>query len=310
MTRLLRNIGFFLIVAVLTLAIFLLVNENQKVNHDVLEYSVELLEGKLLAMVPDGAGKTAVRQQYKKFLAQIKNKELPPEQVEQIAVNILNAANAESTITAEVALSCLTTTVDTIVLSKIVVIEDSGQQKSTGKSVFHLRKNKKGSFEKSRSWDRLGDRISAMYLFNEDMQDFIRNNAEIRRNLHKQIRFHRNTGIKVALNPEIKRILVNYPSPRLAAELKRFEKDDLIIWQEELQALRKNKRRSDKKLHALEELKRLESLQKLIHLRNPGHLVALSSDTVSVISDSNNDSTHRIIEKRLQKAGVIPDKYK
>jgi len=322
MTKLLRNLGFFLIVAVITLAIFLLVNENQKMKQDVLEYSLDLLGGKLLAMVPDGAGKAVVKEQYDKFVAQTKNKELPPEEVEQVAANILNVTNAESTITAETALSCLTTAMESEDLSEEILAEDTHEARASGKIEPYPIRHKSKRFNKYRDWTTLGNRLSDMYVFNENMRDIIRHNVELKRNLHKNLRYQVESGIKVALDPQLKHILSNIHSPQLNAELKRLENEDLLVWREGMQKLRENMLQLEEEMRYLKELKRLEALQELQHLSDLGQLAQLGQlgqlsslsalsalsalDTLNSYPGVNADSIRKIVEESLRAAGIPP----
>jgi len=73
-----KRIGFFLATIIITAGIVWLVFLDKDSQKDVLDYSLNLLGKKLLAMVPDDEEKAQVQKVYDDFVTQAKQQEVAP----------------------------------------------------------------------------------------------------------------------------------------------------------------------------------------------------------------------------------------
>ena len=101
MGRFLRNVFVGIAVVAISAAIVFLLMRDQKAKEDVLHASLSLLGERLLAMVPAGEDKVALKERYEEFMQKADRQEVPPEKIELVAAEILNASTTEQTICPE-----------------------------------------------------------------------------------------------------------------------------------------------------------------------------------------------------------------
>ena len=336
MGKLLRNIGFGVIVIALTAVIFFIVVENKKVKRDVLEYSLDLLGSKLFSMVPESADKKALKEKYDKFMQQAVQREVPPEQIEVVAANILNVSNMDTILTLEQAEAVLNLSLETplqIKLENGEWIESKGEKGSAALAPIPRAPKKQIAHE---TWDSLGERLSSMYQFNENIQEIIRENIERQRDLRQHMQYRFDSGLRLALDEKLRTRFDRREFRRLTRDLKRLEEKELLEWREnfaeemkaqmeqmrqELKSLKELKQLHQLQgLHRLEALKSLESLERLESLKTiPISLKALqnletlksleslkSLEALKHIEVPDADSIRKAVEKSLEEAGIEP----
>jgi|GEM_PF-1300509 len=320
MGRILRNIGFFLLVGVITLIIFLLVVQDQQVKNNVLDYTLNVLGGKLLAMVPEGTGKELVRERYESFVNQVKNREVTPAQVEQVAANILNASNVDHKMSPEEAVLILSVEAPVPIDSAVELAFYQSTDKKLpappsppGTTRYHIK-------AEVRDWRKMEKRLGSIIRLNENLQKAIEKGAKRAPQIQHQIQYHFDTGLRLAIDTNIKNILDSADFKNLSKDLQLLEQEKLLIWQEGLaEALSKNLENLSQRLQALEELKHLEQLQALQHLHGLEALSGLESlraleslKGLSVLAESlktgplSADSIRKIVEESLKDAGISP----
>jgi len=84
-----RKIGFVLAALVISVAIYLTFYAEEEVKQNVLEYSLDLMGEKLLALVPDGTEKNKLNELYQSFKERATKGNVAPQQIESMAANIL-----------------------------------------------------------------------------------------------------------------------------------------------------------------------------------------------------------------------------
>ncbi|MCH8874135.1 hypothetical protein IH824_15425, partial [candidate division KSB1 bacterium] len=94
-----RKIGFVLAALVISVAVYLTFYAEEEVKQSVLEYSLDLMGEKLLALVPDGTEKNKLNELYQSFKERATKGNVAPQQIESMAANILNTSNAETELT-------------------------------------------------------------------------------------------------------------------------------------------------------------------------------------------------------------------
>lgn len=338
MGKILRNMGLFLIVIIITAIVFFIVVKNKQVKRDVLEYSLDLLGTKLFSMVPEGADKKALEEKYNAFMQKAVKREVSPEQIEVVAANILNVSNIDTTLTPQQAEAVLSISLETPLQIEIEGgewIESRAEKAPTASVAVPAIPKKRIKYEK---WESLGKRISSMYEFNENMQTLIRENIARHRELHRQMQYRFDTGLKLALDTNLRNKLEQREYKRLARELRQLEKEKMLDWRENfaeemkqqmeqmrkelssLKELRKlHKLKELQKLEALEALESLESLEALrtipISLKGLHGLESLkvleslkSLEALKNIPVIDADSIRKVVEESLKEAGIEPQK--
>lgn len=281
MEKIIRTIGFVIVVAVLTWGIFLVVVPDKEVKQDVLEFSLNLLGDKLLGMVPESAEKDVVKAKYEEFKQQALERKLQPTEVEEMAVNILNASQLETELTptqakAVIQLVCVTEEPKQVCSSKISKAERTSASASASASPStSASASDVSSYEHTAAeqWETIGKRINRMYHFNENLHRTIHGNPAMKHDLPRQIRYHVDAGIKIALDTRLKHALLKKELHSLSSELQQLQKEKLLEWREnyaeELQADMEELREE------LKSLKELKKLKRLGYLHQPGELKEL-----------------------------------
>ena len=309
MLKVLKNIGFFLATIIITAAIFWLVFINKESKQDVLDYSLGLLGEKLMAMVPEGEEKKPVKDLYENFLAQAKQKEVPPEKIENVAASILNLSNMDTVVTAKEAEAILK-----LSLAEPIKIEQAAADTFTTRSIKRKprfiavappppKPPKKRSPEE---WTIVGERIKSAYEFNSEYQQAMRNYYRKLHDPHLRMKFHVEDGLKISIDENLKPEFDRRKFKRLQEKMKKMEKERIIVWQKNFsEEMREEQERLKHELESLKKLKELEKLGEVPGLEALESLQALKSlEALQHILVVNADSIRIIVEKSLEKAGA------
>lgn len=310
MGKILRTLGFFLLVAIITLGIFLLVVPNKKTQQDVLQYSLNLLGDKLLAMVPDKEDQESVKKQYDEFVAKATNKELSPEQIETVAASIINVSNSEKELSGKEAYEVIkvTETTEPDSVSEVETIEPSHPHSGIKRPPRPLKPPRWKHYEPE-DWEDLGERLSSIYNINENIQRIVHESMNIDSQRTAEINYQIDTGLKVAMDEKVRHKLEGKEYRLLAKELGKLEKEKMLIWRENMQAGMEGLRIGLESLEHLKELRHLEGLESLHSLQGLEALGAISSlEVLKNIPGIDPDSIRIIIETSLKEAGIEPEK--
>jgi len=309
MMNALKKIGLFLLTITLTLFIFWLVFLDKESKSDVLEYSLNLLGDKLMAMVPENSDKSSVKNLYDSFVKQAKAKEVAPEQVEHVAANIFNLSNLDTTLTPAQAEAMLKYS-----LATPLKLERLSEKSET--SVVPSREKASISLEKApvppkhfpqQKWDNLGIRIQELNKMNDELKHAMREQAREMREKHLQMHYRIDKGLRVTIDPQLKEKFQHKKYNRLSRELRKMEDKELLEWRknfkEEMEQMRHE-------LHDLQKLHRLEGLEKLKELKELkalGSLEALKAlEGLEFVPPAiNADSIQEIVNKSLKEVGII-----
>ena len=101
MGRFIKNVFIFLGVLILSLAILYFLVQDKKSQENVLHSSLSLFGERLLAMIPQQSEKESVKEKYDEFVKKAAEKEVPPEKIEIVTSEILNASTTNETLAAE-----------------------------------------------------------------------------------------------------------------------------------------------------------------------------------------------------------------
>lgn len=291
----LKKIGFFLVVLIITAAIFWLVFLDKQSKQDVLEYSLSLLGDDLMAMVPEGEGKKPVQELYDRFLQKAKQGKVEPKQVEYVAANIMNLSNAETEITPEQAEAILQ-----LSLSSPERIERIGADKHET-----IIEEPYFSSEERKS---LGKRLKTLHEFNSDMKSYMKDYTAKQEKRQRQIHYRIEQDLKIAMDTDLKAEFDRKKFKRMAKELKQLEKEKILEWKEnfaeELEQEMENLRRELESLKELTQLSQLEALKELESLESLKSLEQLEVLEFMPVIDA--DSIRAIVEQSLKAAGLDP----
>jgi hypothetical protein len=292
-----RKIRFFLLVLIISAGIYLVFFAEKEVRQDVLEYSLNLMGNKLLAMVPDGVGKNKLTELYEGFKQKAKQGDVAPVQIENIAASILNVSNTETSLTPQQAEG---------VLRSAMMAPLPRISAAPHKAHKPMGPPQRAISLESERWEALGERVKTMFEFNEHIHNAMKKHALKHREMASQIHFQVRDGLSLALDAGLRAHMNEKEFKNLAKEIKYLEREQLLEWRENLsEELEREMKEMKGELEALDEsLKELkkqqnfEALEELESLKSLEHL-----EYIPVI---NADSIRKLVEKNLREADIHP----
>ena len=303
MTKALKNIGFFLVTIILTAAIFWLVFIDKESKQDVLEYSLGLLGDRLMAMIPDSADTKSVATLYEDFVEKAKNKEVPPDRIENVAATILNLSNIESVVTPGEAEAMIKLSLaDPVKIERVYPDgECSGETKPVPEWVAVPPPPPK--YEKKlppEAWGIAAERIKSAYQFNTEYQKAMKDYHQKQHDQQHQMTFKVEDGLRIAIDTDLKGQFDNKKYRRLKREMQDLEKRRIIVWRKNFRE--EMRKEMEQKRHELESLKHLRELEGLEALESLDSLKSL--EVLQYIPVVNADSIRIIVEKSSGEAGI------
>jgi ribosomal protein L20A (L18A) len=154
-TKLTKIFRIAAVIIFILLGVVAIYNLSIKPKIDVLNNYVELLGDKLLTMVPEGAGKEALAKMYLDFVEKVRNREVKPERIEQVAAGILNLSNNYEKITPQQAEAFI----------RVAVMLPELDSAKTVVEVIPAQPPAPAAHE----WETLGERLKSVYEFNEKL---------------------------------------------------------------------------------------------------------------------------------------------
>jgi hypothetical protein len=270
MENALKKIGFLMLTLVLTAGIYWLVFVDKATRQDALEYSLNLLGKKLLAMVPDTTDKQPVQTLYDQFVQQATYQQIPAERIERVAANILNLSNADAAVTPEQAEAVLRWAMNEpvqVVRSGESTIVISGPRTTAEATVAPPPPPR----PRPEDLKKTGERIKAMYTFNLALQKAMEEQQQLNDQRLKMV-YRVDDGLKIVVDPKLKLQFASPENKQLYITLQRLEKEKQLIWQEnwqqEIQKQQEQLQQQLEKLKELQNLRQLESLKSLEALKN------------------------------------------
>lgn len=282
-----RKIGFFLAVLLISAGIYLVMYAEKDVQQNMLKLSLNLMGDKLLAMVPEGADKNKLTELYEDFKQRVINGSVAPEQIENVAANILNVSNTETTITSQQAGGIL----------RLAMVAPVPEVSAIG----HVEPP---PIPEHPEWENLGQRVKIMFEFNEQMHDAIKEQPEKRREFLKQIHYQVKDGLNLVVDTNLKQQMDEKEFIILAKEFKYLEQQELLAWQENLEV------ELEKEMKGM--LEELGALQESLEEHKSKHIIVVLEDLEALKSleyleylpTINADSIRIVVEKSLREAGI------
>lgn len=227
-----KKIILAVLVLALSFVIFLVVSENNALKTDILDNTLSLFSRPLFAMVSDGEDKQLVQQWYEDFIHKVKQQEIPPDRVEQVACIILNAENMDTTFSAR----DLTGMLDqALVLPRPEVAPLMDQLERTIAPA--APKTAVPKIIKPRSETEalaaLNSRLAEIYQLNKDLKELqiaIKQKAP-ELGYHRMVyEFKVDSGVHVRIDPDLKERIEMIKSREIANRLREIERNERIIW--------------------------------------------------------------------------------
>ena len=282
-----RKIGFVLAAIVISVAIYLTFYAEEEVKQSVLEYSLDLMGEKLLALVPDGTEKNKLTELYQDFKERATKGNVAPQQIESMAANILNTSNTETELTPQQAEGILRSAMlAPTPISELPFIElGSGETPQLA------------SLSKPERLQFVGKRVKTMFELNEKIYIVIKKNRVKYHEKARQIHYRVKDGLNIIIDLNLRSHLEEEEFKNLAEQLKALEQDRVLKWEKDLSvALEKEMAALQNFLDELKEQKSFEILKELESLKSLEHL-----KHIPVIDP---DSIRKVVEKSLREAGI------
>jgi hypothetical protein len=217
----------------------------QEFKRESIEHYMDLLGQKLLAVVPESSEKRTLEKMFSNFQEQVQEKQVTPEQVEEVAAGIMNITNISDTVSVAEAEALLGT----------VVVSPKELNEKIELRVETVPRAKAEPASEAKKWDDLQDRLKSVYVFNERLK---RRSKE--RAARERYMYHVDKGLRIIADSEVRPGITKDANRQLHEELIKLEKHNIVIWRENL------KKEIEEKAKMVEE--KLKELQESRNLKN------------------------------------------
>ncbi len=274
----LREYGLIVVVIVLGVVGYAIIRENRS---ELLTNSLDTVRSRLVEMIDDVAGREAVAKHFDEFQEKVMAQEVPPEEVENIAANVLNLSNSGSTLTPEQAaliLEFASTPAEVTLLPMPAAPSDTTLPPLVEAAPRPPTPPAPPAPVEAADLDALADRLGSMIAFDVEVHEAMPD----RREMARHIRYRVDEGLHIDIDPEVAEVM----KQRLPSEVERLEKQKIIVWKrnmaEEMRAERERARHELRSVTALikkpprEVRMAMRQLESLKHLETLGYRPLLS----------------------------------
>ncbi len=231
---------------------------------DGVEYYVDLLGDKLMALIPEEQEKQELAAIYDDFKTKVKEKKISPENVEQVASAIINLSIASDSLTLSEAEALIR-----IAISEVPV---------DGYGLVHVPEVEATPEE----WEELNKRLSSVYQLEEKLKDHVIFAPETPMP-HYRVDKKLNIIIDSRIKADLKREEI----------LKKFEEEERVFWKDSVaEKMEKDLHKLEVELKALsEDMEIQHNLLKLKVLTHPvGEDLVITIDSLDLVTILNWDS--------------------
>ena len=280
---LLKKMFAGLFVLLVSTAIFYFLIKDQNLKTDILRTTLDLFGKQLFAVVPEGEQKVSLQRLYDDFMRKAENQEVPPEEIERVAAAILNLANRDTVISADVAMSAL------------ALAPDEYAEGSTGFDDVLPARPPKGSialartFRKEADWEEMAKRLRSMHEFNFEYKQCVENDSGFKPFKH-QIFFVADSGLRVAIGVELQTAIARTKAERLRMNIQDLEQKKWVFWekQAELKKIEQEFRHSPHRIVMPKEAMAIELSEMRKHVKADSLRAYIESRTAA-LEDSINE---------------------
>ncbi len=229
MGNIFKNAAVVLGVLLLSTLIYFVVSDNQQLKEDVFDRSLNLLGQQLLALLPDDQQREVVAAKWKKVIDRVDRGEVQPEQVERMAVGILNASNLDDQISIEEADMILNLAYED---PDVLVNSD-----------FPAPPSPQKAFDRKIAGDNLrqklqavGKKIETVCIFNTKIKSSCDSDPMKLKVFVQNLRYELSNGIRLNADMNFKHELNSQNFLTWKQELKKLEEERLLAWQQNFSA--------------------------------------------------------------------------
>jgi hypothetical protein len=216
-----KRIGLGVLVLWLSTAIYLLLVDGRRIKKSLLRPTLEGLGKQLFAAVAEDDEKAKLKEQYDVFVYKAEKSEIPAQQIEQVAADILNLTKNDSVISSHDALGIFLPSAANASVPETQPMEPTVQINPH----VNLMPDEKLDPE------ALADRLRQVQAFHDEYKKIARHNKDVRA-FRTQFTFCADSGLRVLVQDEAKAKILNGQLLEMSKELKDLEKKRLVSWQQ------------------------------------------------------------------------------
>lgn len=244
MKEYLRDLAMYCGVLVVALSAFLVYRHYQS---DVLDFSLDLIGGKLLAMVPEGADRQKIAALFDTFKERVAEKQVSSAQIENVAANVINLSNSGARLSPVQAASVLNLAI--LAPAAALAAADSLPPVAALIDSFHIRVPAPPD---STSFKALGKRLKVMIEIDREIQESLAESEHQAGRPHARMHYYFDNKMKLQMDAGLRDRFLNIRERGLRQAIKFAEKDSLLVWQDHLPEMIEARRKlQQEKLQAL-----------------------------------------------------------
>lgn len=215
-----------------TIIYFAVSEDSRQIRDDVFQRSLNLLGQQLLSLLPDGSERDIIAGKWQGLVERANRGEVPPEQVERIAVGILNASNLDKQISVE----------DAEIILDLAFEESVPAEHSVKPELPEVLPPKKvlvpkmDSAELQKKLQEVGKKIEAVCAFNAKIRKSCDTDPMKREVFVQNLRYEIANGIRLHADMNLKHELSSENFQLWQQEIKKLEQEHLLSWREDFAA--------------------------------------------------------------------------
>jgi|GEM_PF-2909301 len=229
--KVIKNILVGFLVLILSAAIFFIMVKDQQVKDNILSSSLQMFGDDLLAMVPEGEQKEVLRQKIDDFMVKADRNQVAPEEIEQVAADILNLTVQDTLLPPEEVIQIFE--LDEKPQRSVKTERPPQPVPPVFTKVFKRDRFKWGP-PPHYKWDEkkknaLASQLQEMKDLHWEMQNLWQKDSTLK-HLRRQVVFQADSGITVALDVSLKKKLDFKSDEDLQKQIEKLERQQRLIW--------------------------------------------------------------------------------
>ena len=229
MGNFLKNGAILAGVLLLSTMIYFAVSDNQRIKEDVFNRSLQLLGQQLVSLLPDGQERGIVTAKWERLVDGVNKGEIPPEQVERVAVGILNASNLEKQLSVDDAEILINLAFESPEPASFETFEPMQQLPAIPK----VEKQKLTKDDLHKRLQSLGKTLEAACAFNTKIKTSCEKDPVKRRVFVQNLRYDVENGIRLNVDMSLKHDLNSASFQTWKQELSKLEKERMVEWRQD-----------------------------------------------------------------------------
>ncbi|HPG40451.1 MAG TPA: hypothetical protein PLP19_05070 [bacterium] len=229
--KVIKNILVGFLVLILSAAIFFIMVKDQQVKDNILSSSLQMFGDDLLAMVPESEQKEVLRQKIDDFMVKADRNQVAPEEIEQVAADILNLTVQDTLLPPEEVIQIFE--LDEKPQRSVKTERPTQPVPPVFNKVFKRDRFKWGPPPQYK-WDEkkknaLASQLQEMKDLHWEMQNLWQKDSTLK-HLRRQVVFQADSGITVALDVNLKKKLNFESDEDLQKQIEKLERQQRLIW--------------------------------------------------------------------------------